>query len=187
MLENLPSSSRIRLSTQNGQHVLSVPYDGHGAMKFFIGLFLAAWLCMWAFSLSFALPIALSGDGGGFMIIWVIAWTAGGGWAAFFLYRLLKGTVPQTLVLDKPHLRIDTGTPPIKLGRSNQSLKNLFPKRKHLKLTGDQTKSITLRRTDSGNRLTIDHGADRIDLAVGATEIEREWLYNFLKKEYALD
>ena len=45
-------------------------------------------------------------------------------------------------------------------------------------------KTLTLRETDSGNRLTVDAGAKRIDIAVDDSEIEREWLFKILKKKY---
>ena len=41
-------------------------------------------------------------------------------------------------------------------------------------------------RCPRGNRLTEDAGAQRLDLAGAATEVEREWLYRLLAKRYAL-
>jgi hypothetical protein len=39
---------------------------------------------------------------------------------------------------------------------------------------------------DDGNRLTLDAGALRLDIARSASEIEREWLYQLLVKRYGL-
>jgi hypothetical protein len=43
--------------------------------------------------------------------------------------------------------------------------------------------SVTM---DAGNRLTVDAGAERLDLARFAGEIEREWLYRTLARHYSL-
>jgi hypothetical protein len=48
-----------------------------------------------------------------------------------------------------------------------------------------QLQSLHLRETDSGNRLTVDAGATRLDIAQNANEIEREWLYQSLTKRYS--
>ena len=49
-----------------------------------------------------------------------------------------------------------------------------------------QLQSLRLRDTDTGNRLTIDAGADRLDLARNAGEVEREWLYRTLAEKYGV-
>lgn len=87
-----------------------------------------------------------------------------------------------------PNLTFDTGVPPldIKFGTrySMDYWKSLFHRRKQIEFTPLEMKSLRLRETDSGNRLTIDRGADRIDIAAGATEVEREWLFATLKDVY---
>jgi hypothetical protein len=45
---------------------------------------------------------------------------------------------------------------------------------------------LRLRETEGGNRLTVDLGAQRIDLASQASEVEREWLARLLTKRYGL-
>ena len=62
----------------------------------------------------------------------------------------------------------------------------MFPKRTRLELDRHTLQSLRLRETDGGNRLTVDAGAQRLDLAGAATEVEREWLYRLLAKRYAL-
>lgn len=61
----------------------------------------------------------------------------------------------------------------------------MLPKRKHLKLEKHTLQTLTLRETDSENRLTVDHNAERIDIGKTASEVEREWLYEVLSKTYA--
>ncbi len=67
----------------------------------------------------------------------------------------------------------------------NEYWKAMFPKRKKHEFTHSEIKSLKLRETDSGNRLTIDKGVERIEIATSATEIEREWLYQFLQINYS--
>jgi hypothetical protein len=43
-----------------------------------------------------------------------------------------------------------------------------------------------LRETESGNRLTIDVDAARLDIAATASEVEREWLARLLAQRYSL-
>ena len=38
----------------------------------------------------------------------------------------------------------------------------------------------------NGTRLTVDAGAQRIDVGKSASEVEREWLYEVLAKRYSL-
>jgi len=61
----------------------------------------------------------------------------------------------------------------------------MFPKREIVEFSSDELKSITLREFEKSNRLTIDSGAKRIELANAASEVEREWLYEYLKSYYS--
>jgi hypothetical protein len=61
---------------------------------------------------------------------------------------------------------------------------SIFFKRKQYNLNLADITSLKLRETDSGNRLTIDKGAERIELGSSATEVEREWLYEYLHATY---
>ena len=46
--------------------------------------------------------------------------------------------------------------------------------------------AIWCRELSEGNRLTLDHGNERYELAIAATEPEREWLYNLIRSQYFL-
>ena len=58
--------------------------------------------------------------------------------------------------------------------------RSIFPKRKRIEFIPSDLKTMKLRETDSGNRLTIDKGSERIEIAMAATEIEKEWLFHYL-------
>ena len=62
----------------------------------------------------------------------------------------------------------------------------MFPKRTRVELDRHKLQSLRLRETNEGNRLTVDADAVRFDIAQSASEIEREWLYQFLAKRYSL-
>ena len=60
----------------------------------------------------------------------------------------------------------------------------MLPKRVRRLLDKSILQTLELRDTNSGNRLTVDHNADRIVIGKSASEVEREWLYEVLSKTY---
>ncbi len=68
----------------------------------------------------------------------------------------------------------NTGRKCSKSGRELNSIRKRFER-------------LSLRDTSESNRLTLDYGNDRIDVGVGLTEVEREWLFRLLKTEYRLN
>src|SRR5262249_23020800 len=131
-----------------------------------------------------------------FLLFWLAAWTIGGAMAAAFLYRLLRPSVPETLRLGISGLVYDSGIPPLRYSTYGYSVRSsggrkdawgsLFPKRTIVTIDRRQLQSLRLRDTDSGNRLTVDAGAERLDLAQNAGEVEREWLYGVLAEKYGV-
>ncbi len=62
----------------------------------------------------------------------------------------------------------------------------MFPKRRQADLDRNELQSLRLRETESGNRLTVDVEAQRIEIAATASEVEREWLARLLARRYSL-
>lgn len=186
----LPNSSKIITHFDNGYQTIIIPHKQVGAFRYFIGLFLLFWLGGWAVGWVTAVSSLLNSVEP-FLLFWLLGWTLGGVFAFYMIYRLFRKPVPEQLQLNLPNLTFDTGVPPldIKFGvrysHSMEYWKSMFHRRKQIEFTPADLQSLRLRETDSGNRLTIDHGADRIDIATGATEVEREWLYNTLKSAYS--
>ncbi|WP_372796321.1 hypothetical protein [Pontiella sp.] len=184
-----PQNSNISISSRGSSQIVSIPHGSAGVMRFFIGAFLLVWLGGWTMGFLSAGKEVLSGDAEAFLIFWLAGWCLGGAFAVFFLYRIFRPSVPEQLILNKPCLSLDTGIPPFKMvfGWVNQTeyWKSMFPKREKMEFTSAEMNSLKLRETDAGNRLTIDQGAHRIELAKSSTEIEREWLYDFLKDHYS--
>lgn len=62
----------------------------------------------------------------------------------------------------------------------------MLEKRKVYTFSAPEIQSLRLREIEGGNRLTIDQGNRRVELAVGVTEIEREWVHRVLHEVYRL-
>ena len=181
--------SSIEVGTHNGyQHVI-IPHGNGGITRYFIGAFLLFWLGGWFMGFTSAADQIMSGNGDAFLIFWLGGWTIGGVFVGYFIYRIFRKSVPEQLLLNKPNLTVDTGIPPFKISSSmtNQKeyWKSVFPKRTRIEIDHNEMKTLKLRETESGNRLTVDTGTERLELATSATEIESEWLFNYLSQNYS--
>lgn len=189
-----PDGSKISISQKGTEPIIIIPQTGSPA-RYVGGLFLLFWLGGWAAGFSSALGQISAGKGNAFLVFWLGAWTLGGGFAAITAYRLFRPSVPETLALGRNRIAYDGGIAPLELSRFNargnaKSFRNqwaaLLPKRTRVEITAQQLQSLRLREADLGNRLTVDVGATRIDLALSASEVEREWLAHYLTHRYGL-
>jgi len=160
-------------------------------MRYFMGLFMVFWLGGWFWGLRAALSQVWSGNAPAFVIFWLVAWTLGGVYAMYMVYRAFRPSVPESLKLMANGLAYDSGVPPLQssfgyASRSRSDWRSLFPKRTRLEIDWQNLQSLRLRATNGGNRLTVDVGVLRIDIAGSAGEIEREWLYQLLAQRYSL-
>ena len=101
--------------------------------------------------------------------------------------RVFQRSVPEIIKLEVAGLVYDPGMPPFKMpiSRSFPAWSALFPKRTEFKIDRTQLKSLRLREGDTCNRLTVDAGAQRVELASAATDVEREWLFKLLSDRYS--
>ncbi len=187
---NPPQDSNIKMETINGYQHIRIPHGKAGIMRFFIGAFILFWLGGWFGGFTMVINEILSGNANAFLILWLGGWTIGGLFAMFFLYRIFRKPIPEQLLLNKPNMTIDTGIPPFEMNFSMNNQKDywqiLLAKRKEIEFTQDELKSLQLRETDSSNRLTIDKGSERVEIATAGTEIEREWLFEYLQASYSI-
>jgi hypothetical protein len=124
-----------------------------------------------------------------FLVFWLAAWTLCGALAMNWAYRSFRPSVPESLELMPNSVKYDSGIPPpqVYLGQfPKEAWKAMSQRRVRLELDRWSLQSLRLRETSSGNRLTVDADASRIDIAQSASEIEREWLHQFLVKRYSL-
>ena len=187
---NPPQDSNIKMETINGYQHISIPHGKAGIMRFFIGAFILFWLGGWVMGFTTVVHEILSGNANAFLIFWLGGWTIGGLFAMFTIYRIFRKPIPEQLLLNKPNMTIDTGISPFKINFSTYNQKDywkmLLAKRKEIEFTQQELKSLQLRETDSGNRLTIDKGSERVEIATAGTEIEREWLFEYLQASYSI-
>jgi hypothetical protein len=186
-----PAGSKISIVSEGTDPTIIIP-AANSPMRYFTGLFLLFWLGGWALGFTSAASQILSGKANAFIIFWLGGWTLGGIFAAYSLYRAFRPLVPETLELKRNSVTYDSGVPPFQF-HSSWSYKNprdawsaAFPKRVRVDLDRRRLQSLHLREIESGNRLTIDVDAQRLDIAPTASEVEREWLARLLASRYSL-
>jgi hypothetical protein len=186
-----PAGSKISIVEDGGDPIVVLPSPG-GFGRYFTGLFMLFWLGMWQMGFRDALAKVLAGNAPPFLIFWLGAWTLGGIGAAYALFRTLRPSVPETLALRRNVVAYDSGVTPPQFNsyKRNQNpisaWRSAFPKRRQADLDRNELQTLRLRETESGNRLTVDVEAQRIEIAASATEVEREWLARLLARRYAL-
>jgi hypothetical protein len=187
---NPPAGSEISIRQDSNGPTVVIPAKGN-ASRYFGGVFLIFWLGGWAFGFKSALTSLLSGTGNAFLVFWLGGWTIGGIVAAYSVFRIFRPGVPETLILKRSGIDYDAGIPPLELNSyrkdTNRNFwRSIFSTRLRTELGRQQLQSLRLRETEAGNRLTIDVGANRVELASQASEVEREWLARLLANRYAL-
>lgn len=184
---NVPAGSAISIEYDVADPTVVIPAKS-SASRYFGGVFLLFWLGGWAFGLVAVGSKVMEGKGGLFNVVWLCGWTVAGFLAAFSAYRIFRSPVPERLQLRRGSIGYDSGIPPLKsFQRGNMEYwASLFARRRRAEIDRRELQTLRLRETDSGNRLTIDIGAERVELAAQATEIEREWLARMLAQRYGL-
>jgi hypothetical protein len=188
---NPPTGSKISIVSEGADPTIIIP-AANNPMRYFTGLFLLFWLGGWAFGFTSAASQVLSGKANAFIIFWLGGWTLGGIFAAYALYRSFRPSVPESLELRRNSVTYDSGISPVQFGSSGRyknprdTWHSAFPKRVRVELDRRQLQSLRLRETESGNRLTIDVDAARVEIAPTASEVEREWLARLLAQRYSL-
>jgi hypothetical protein len=188
---NPPAGSKISIVSDGADPILIIP-GANSPTRYFTGLFLLFWLGGWALGFKSAASQILSGKGNAFIIFWLGAWTVGGIFAALSIWRIFRPSVVESLALRRNSVTYDSGIAPLQLDSSWRSKRprdawsSIFPKRVRVELDRRQLQLLRLRETESGNRLTIDVDAARIDIAPTASEVEREWLARLLAQRYSL-
>lgn len=185
-----PPGSDIKIEIQDGHHKVTIPHSRQSPTRFLVGFFVLFWLGGWMMGFSSAIDEIMSGKGGAFLLFWLGGWTIGGIVAAYVVFSIFRKPVPETYLLNKPYLTFDTGIQPFSTDSGSENrkahMKSMFSRRKRIQFNHLNMKTLKLRETDNGNRLTIDHGTDRLELAKFSSEIEREWLFNYLQSNYHL-
>jgi hypothetical protein len=187
---NPPPGSKITLSNDGADPLLTIPQRSGGASRYFGGLFMLFWLGAWFIGFRSAASEMVSGHAQPFLIFWLGAWTLAGGFALWMLYRTFRPPLPETLKLGQNGITHDSGIPPFQPNfntmNQKQAWQGYFPKRTIVEIDRQQLRSLRLRETESDNRLTVDVDSVRLDIGRAATEVEREWLYQVLADRYSI-
>jgi hypothetical protein len=167
-----PAGSRITIAT-DGSDPIIVILKPTRLMVHIAGLLMAILLLGGVPALLSAASKVPSGNGNMSLVLWMGLWTPGLLFAAYALYRVLRRPVPETLILKRDGVCYDSGVVPALLNGREIS----FPKRIRLDLDRHQLQTLRLRGNVAGAwRLTVDVGANRLDIAANASGVEREWL-----------
>ena len=185
----LPENSKLVL-TRTGRHPsLEIPYPGGGDRRFLMAAYIIAWLGGWLVGEISVIRVLLGGFVDAFLVFWLTCWTIGGVVVTRAAFRLLRPSVPETLTLRSSAIDYDRGVPPGNLAdeddHGGMPWGDQTPRRPRATFSRDALRTLKLRETDRGNRLTIDQTAKRLEIARGATEVDREWLYGMLTERYA--
>jgi hypothetical protein len=190
MTLNPPEGSNIVVIAEGADQTIIIPHESGGAIRYFAGLFILFWLGGWFVAFGNTVPKVFTDNPPPFLIFWLGGWTLGGVFAMYYLYRIFRPAVPESLKLTRNSVIYDSGIPPFQMtsryANAKEAWQSLLPKRTRVEIDRRQLQSLRLRDTDTGNRLTVDAGALRIDVAKSASEVEREWLYQVLARHYSL-
>ncbi|WP_417431872.1 hypothetical protein [Kiloniella sp.] len=193
MQDRLTVDSPLQNDMIYGNLRFIIPHKSLGIRKYIHFPFVILWLIIWIFIEIIAIA-ALPNLKAGivfFILAWVVVWTLACITMIAHFYKMLQKQIPEKITLNKPYLNFDSGRAPHpspfdRISKNYDKIfKSLLIKRKHYQFTPKEIETLALRDTADNNRLTIDHDGNRIDLATGATEIQKEWLYNFLKENYS--
>jgi hypothetical protein len=185
-----PVASRVIITREGPDEILRVPQSRKGVLPYLMAAFIIFWLGGWVMGFKSAATQLITKQGNDlFLAFWLAAWTVGGLFAVLFLFRILRPSLPETITLRAGGVLYDSRVPPFQMSfnymNQKDMWKSLFQKRVVKELTANDLRSLKLRETETGNRLTVDKDSIRMDLATAATEIEREWLHAFLSKRYS--
>jgi hypothetical protein len=191
MNTNPPPGSSISIASDGIDSTIVIPATT-SASRYLPGLFLLFWLGGWAIGFRDVSSKILAGNANAFLVFWLCGWTVGGVLAVVSLYRVFRPAVPETLQLKRNSVAYDSGIQPLQFNSSSRNKgarhawSNVFYKRLRVEIDRRQLQSLRLRETESGNRLTIDVDAQRLEIAPTASEVEREWLTGYLARRYSL-
>jgi hypothetical protein len=184
-----PKNSSVRIGFDARERpTLSWRTTRNDWWRFFPAAFLGFWLCGWAFgevaALSVVLGLVPAKDGNGppvlFMLFWLCGWTVGGVLAMRAFYQLVRPRRPEQLTFREEALVHDPGTPVYEW--TNRRWDPAFwswPKPRTIDRA--QIEAVALERVGERQRLTLDVGADRVEIGQSLREPEREWLAEVLR------
>jgi hypothetical protein len=179
-----PAGSVIEESVDPTGVTLSWPHPSPGFARFLVAALLVLWLCGWATGWVAAAGQVAGGNGGLFLVAWLGAWTVGGVVAVGMLCAMFRPTRPESVRLEADVLRYDPGRPAFNPVRQRGRRGYPAAPRRSPAATVPRAdiRKFVLDRVGGRQRLSLDGGADRVEVGAGLREPEREWLYAVLRR-----
>jgi len=184
-----PEGSRISIQREADGLLLTWANPTSGWMRFGPAAFLIFWLCGWAVGEAFAIKQLFHSKHSGidlFLIGWLGAWTVGGFFCATMIYKLLRSPRPERIRLNAQEFFYDPGTTFLSVNQfqvqqQTQTPLNFLAKRKPVTIPKGKLSLFCLERVGERQRLSVDHGSERIEIGALLNEPEREWLKTVLE------
>jgi hypothetical protein len=184
-----PINSKIEVTNELNQTIMKWQNPRGSWSRYFVVIFLLAWLGGWTVGEYSVAKKVFNGESNPFEIFWLIGWTVGGLFALINIYLMVRPSKSEKLIFDAFSLQFKPGTPPfagINWSRNkndDEDKTSIFQKTKS-KYTIPKTEvgEIKLERVGERQRLTIDHGVERIEIGKFLQEPEREWIFEILKQ-----
>jgi len=168
LLPTKPLNSKTETFSEGNQVQIVWKNPRGGASRIFPSIFMLIWLCGWAFGMYMAVTTLMNGEFQIFLMIWLTGWSFGGFFAISMLVKILPPAKPEKLTFDTLYISYQKGIQPILFDTEQTGRRNSF----NFPLSGKSSYhipktelgEIKLERIGDRQRLTIDHGAERIEI-----------------------
>lgn len=185
----MPQGCRIEaISGESGLEYRWLPPTG-GWFRYVLVAFLLCWLCGWLAGLvSVGGELLQGGDAPvAFLSVWLAFWTLGGGFAIAITYALLRPPRAESVVLGESAFRHERGSASITALFLNpwamlqhqdplDFWRRVFFPPPATEVERRSFPGVSLQSAAGRQRLSFDHGAERIEIGESLREPEREWL-----------
>lgn len=183
-----PDGSKIEIDFEDGYQRIIIPQKSDAVRRFFSCFFL---LFSLGILIVFLVLFFRHLNGLSVFVVFLLCpWILGVTMRLWTAYRVLRPAVPEILLLTKYEMLYDSGVAPLQYPFQTRSRtdywEKLFQRRIKASFSPAKIKTLALRHFETTHRLTIDDGSTRIDLAAGASEPEREWLFDVLCQYYGV-
>ena len=190
-----PEGSRIRVESTPAGPRIFIPQPRPHWMLYYMRAFLVVWLGLWMLSQVFIARDLLAGpseQGRVFDLTFAIGWFCAGLLVIGGAIRIWRPAVAETLVVGRSSLVWHSGMAPfvprlVQGRRPDHGWKRgFFGRAVEEEFSLRELETLALREHPGWTSLTIDRGFRRIEIGLGASAEELEWLYAVLLDEYRL-
>jgi hypothetical protein len=198
-LPEIPAGSTITVEeTADGLHLQWLnPWGEHvRGVIFFLTIWLAGWAVFAVFAVARVIrDVQRASTLDRLLLFWLCIWLVAGGFISYVWWRLIAPAKPEVLILGGRELRHRAGTPRSGFSFATCSLKvasKQFSRfrsqlRRPTETAADKSAvgKPLLEPVGEHQRLTVDIGADRIEIGEFLRGPEREWLAQVLQLWFA--